>query len=115
MLDIRSAVGAGGGKEEGVDDRQELTQVVGDLGLPLAVLEHRPRPQTRLFRLHRRREHDVVWPTHRPIVHRYSSFLPSWPATSWMNCQATRPERAPRVTDHSTACLRKLSTGTPSL
>lgn len=25
------------------------------------------------------------------------------PAISWMNCQATRPERAPRVTDHSTA------------
>ena len=25
------------------------------------------------------------------------------PSRSWMNCQATRPERAPRVTDHSAA------------
>ena len=28
---------------------------------------------------------------------------PSRPARSWMNCQATRPERAPRVVDHSSA------------
>ncbi len=26
-----------------------------------------------------------------------------------MNCQATRPDREPRVTDHSTACLRSVS------
>ena len=89
---------------------EELAQIVGDLGLPFAVLEHRPRAQTRLLRLDRGREHHVVG-----IAHGYSSFLPSWPATSWMNCQATRPERAPRVTDHSTACLRRVSTGTPSL
>ena len=34
---------------------------------------------------------------------------PSWPARSWMNCQATRPERPPRVTDHSTAAARNAS------
>ena len=28
---------------------------------------------------------------------------PSRPARSWMNCQATRPDRAPRVIDHSIA------------
>ena len=33
-----------------------------------------------------------------------SSRLPSRPARSWMNCQATRPERAPRVMLHSSAC-----------
>ena len=32
-----------------------------------------------------------------------SGFTPSLPARSWMNCQATRPEREPRVIDHSTA------------
>ena len=41
MLDIRSAVGAGRGKEEGVDGGQELPEVVGDLRLPVAVLERR--------------------------------------------------------------------------
>src|SRR5260370_40367521 len=54
VLYIRSAVGAGGGKEEGIDDRQELAQVVGELRLPPAGLEHPPRPPTRLLRLHRR-------------------------------------------------------------
>ena len=103
VLDVRTAIGAGGGQEEGVDGGEELAEIVGDLGLPFAVLELRPRSQTRLLRLDRRREHDVFG-----IAHGYSSFLPSWPATSWMNCQATRPERAPRVTDHSTACLRKV-------
>ncbi len=34
---------------------------------------------------------------------RQRPFTPNRPAISWMNCQATRPERAPRVTDHSTA------------
>ncbi len=33
----------------------------------------------------------------------------SRPARSWMNCHATRPERAPRVTDHSTAAARSAS------
>src|SRR5215813_10746543 len=35
-----------------------------------------------------------------------SSLYPRRPARSWMNCQATRPERAPRVTDHSLASRR---------
>src|SRR5688572_9514303 len=35
-----------------------------------------------------------------------SSLWPRRPARSWMNCQATRPERAPRVTDHSLASAR---------
>src|SRR5712671_2367778 len=109
MLHVGPAVGARRRKEESVDARQELSQVVGDLGLEVAALEAGPRSQTGLLRLDRRGEHRVFGP-----VHRYSSFLPSCPATSWMNCQATRPERAPRVTDHSTACLRNASAGTPS-
>ncbi|CCC99782.1 protein of unknown function (plasmid) [Azospirillum baldaniorum] len=36
------------------------------------------------------------------------------PARSWMNCQATRPERLPRVTDHSTASARSCSAGMSS-
>src|SRR6185437_16021963 len=109
MLDIGPPVGARGREEEGVDDRQELPQIVGDLGLPVATLEHRPRSETRLLRLNRGREKHVFG-----IAHGHPSFLPSSPATSWMNCQATRPERDPRVTDHSTACLRSSSTGTSS-
>ena len=86
---------------------EELAEIVGDLGLPFAVLEHRPRSQTRLLRLDRGREHHVVGicSMATPVSCR------AGPATSWMNCQATRPERAPRVTDHSTACLRSVSTG----
>ena len=42
------------------------------------------------------------WPRGgQPLASRNS--LPSRPARSWMNCQATRPERAPRVIDHSSA------------
>ena len=42
-----------------------------------------------------------------------SGFTPSLPARSWMNCQATRPEREPRVIDHSTAwaCSASVSIG----
>ncbi len=47
-------------------------------------------------------------------IHGYSSFCPSRPARSWMNCQATRPERAPRVTDHSLPCARSVSAGIAS-
>ena len=36
---------------------------------------------------------------------RCASRQPSRPARSWMNCQATRPEREPRVTDHSAASV----------
>ena len=43
-----------------------------------------------------------------------SSRLPISPARSWMNCQATRPERAPRVTDHSLARARRRSAGRSS-
>ena len=42
------------------------------------------------------------------------SFFPSRPAKSWMNCQATRPERAPRVTDHSLASARSWSSADTS-
>ncbi len=34
---------------------------------------------------------------------------PSRPARSWMNCQATRPERPPRVVAHSSASARSAS------
>lgn len=34
---------------------------------------------------------------------RQHSAMPSRPAKSWMNCQATRPEREPRVVAHSSA------------
>ena len=34
---------------------------------------------------------------------------PRRPARSWMNCQATRPEREPRVTDHSLAWVCRAS------
>jgi hypothetical protein len=37
------------------------------------------------------------------VRQRLARQVASRPARSWMNCQATRPERAPRVTDHSTA------------
>ena len=37
------------------------------------------------------------------------SGLPSRPARSWMNCQATRPERLPRVVAHSSASARSVS------
>ena len=37
--------------------------------------------------------------------------LPSRPARSWMNCQATRPEREPRVIDHSPASALSCSGG----
>src|SRR5205814_4295931 len=94
MLDIGPAIGAGRREEEGVDHAEELAEIVGDLGLPLTAFEHRARSQTRLLSLHRRREHHVVG-----IAHGYSSLLTRLPATSWMNCQATRPDRAPRVTD----------------
>ena len=56
MLDIGPAVGAGRREEEGVDDAEELAEIVGDLRLPLAALEHRaaipdasapPSPQAR--------------------------------------------------------------------
>ena len=33
---------------------------------------------------------------------------PRRPARSWMYCQATRPERAPRVVDHSSASARRV-------
>jgi hypothetical protein len=72
MLDIRSAVGAGGREEEGVDGVEELTEVVGDLRRPFAVFELGARSETRLFRLDRRGEQDVFG-----TAHRYSSFLPS--------------------------------------
>ena len=41
----------------------------------------------------------------------FASFdtTPNRPATSWMNCHATRPDRAPRVTDHSTASACRFS------
>jgi len=44
---------------------------------------------------------------------RSAASAPSRPARSWMNCQATRPDRAPRVTDHSTAsaCSASLPIG----
>ena len=41
----------------------------------------------------------------------YSNLLPSRPARSEMNCQATRPERAPRVTAHSLACAPRSPAG----
>ena len=37
------------------------------------------------------------------------SCLPSRPARSCMNCQATRPERLPRVVAHSSASARSVS------
>ena len=40
------------------------------------------------------------------------SFRPSRPARSCTNCQATRPERPPRVTAHSFACRRSASLST---
>lgn len=40
----------------------------------------------------------------------YATRTPSRPARSWMNCQATRPEREPRVTCHSRAWARSAST-----
>ena len=42
------------------------------------------------------------------------SDLPRRPARSWMNCQATRPEREPRVIDHSLASARSRSSGRSS-
>ena len=42
------------------------------------------------------------------VIEATPSFLPSRPARSWMNCQATRPERAPRVIDHSLASALQL-------
>src|SRR6185369_3623682 len=57
MLDVGLAVGARGGQEEGVDDAEELAQVVGDLGFPVAILELEARSQTHLLRLYRGREH----------------------------------------------------------
>src|SRR5260221_1056148 len=99
MLDIGPSVGARGRQEEGVDDCEEGAQIVGDLPCPLAVLECRPRSEARLLRLDRGREPPVFG-----SAHGYSSFLPIWPATSWMTCQATRPERAPAVTGHSPPC-----------
>ena len=44
----------------------------------------------------------------------HPSGLPSRPARSWMNCQATRPEREPRVIDHSLASAVSCSTGISS-
>ena len=38
-----------------------------------------------------------------------SMATPRRPAKSWMNCQPTRPERAPRVCDHSIAWARRAS------
>ncbi len=40
-----------------------------------------------------------------PHITRYfpASLTPSRPANSCVNCQATRPEREPRVVDHSSA------------
>ncbi len=45
-----------------------------------------------------------------------SSFnvTPRRPASSWMNCQATRPEREPRVVAHSSASRRNSSRHRPS-
>ncbi len=76
VLDIRSAVGACRRKEEGVDDAEELAEIIGDLGLPVAVLELGARSQTRLLRLDRRREHHVFGIAHPSLLHRYPS-LPS--------------------------------------
>jgi hypothetical protein len=65
-----------------------------------------PRPRPRgvgrgptLWRTSRRRERQGV----------QAARVPSSPATSWMHCHATRPDRAPRVTDHSTARARRSS------
>ena len=44
----------------------------------------------------------------------HPSGLLSRPARSWMNCQATRPEREPRVIDHSLASALSCSTGISS-
>jgi hypothetical protein len=43
------------------------------------------------------------------------SLRPSRPAKSWMYCQATRPERAPRVIDHSSASRARSASGSFSL
>ena len=42
-----------------------------------------------------------------------SGLTPRRPARSWMNCQATRPDREPRVIDHSiaSACSAATSIG----
>ena len=72
MLDVGPSIGAGGREEEGVDGVEELTEVVGDLGRPFAVLELGARSETCLLRLDRRRKQDVFG-----TAHRYSSFLPS--------------------------------------
>src|SRR5277367_4826506 len=37
---------------------------------------------------------------------------PSRPANSWVNCQATRPDREPRVVDHSSASRSSSSSAT---
>ena len=39
----------------------------------------------------------------RMAAYRQPAFTPRRPARSWMNCHATRPDREPRVIDHSTA------------
>lgn len=44
--------------------------------------------------------------------HFQSSLWPSRPARSWMNCQATRPERPPRVAAHSMASAFSVSSST---
>src|SRR5471032_3258496 len=54
MLDIRPAVGAGGRKKEGIDGVEELAEIVGDLGLPVAAFERLPRSETRLLCLDRK-------------------------------------------------------------
>ena len=46
---------------------------------------------------------------HKPLGHpsgAHSRVFPSLPARSWTYCHATRPERAPREIDHSTASAR---------
>ncbi len=47
----------------------------------------------------------------RRLTRTYASGLPRRPARSWMNCQATRPEREPRVIDHSPASALSWSGG----
>ncbi len=45
---------------------------------------------------------------------RSHSVFPSRPARSVTNCQATRPERAPRIIAHSSACARISASGASS-
>ena len=92
----------------------EIIALLGRLAEPMGRAEAaRSNARRRLRNQRARRKQSGNSGEDRPAVHDRQppwrgvyfplSLTPSRPANSCVNCQATRPEREPRVVDHSSA------------